>query len=285
MGIVVAADAAGRRWSELSMNLLDGMAFQLAWWRRYLAVQSMYESQRSDLELLNWYKQRRFEEFYRTLGAGVKELGELSQFILQSTREQKDALKTLRYQQVLRQIGNSLGSTHLVLKQEQWRLQLGQDPVTVNAWLKRSLDRIAPLVKQSEILLEVHRETSVSLPAGQVLSVRGDSIKLDVVLYELLAMACRRSEVGGKIEIRYQLLGEDSLELSVTDSGTLDRQFIAAFNSTSRPDILVPSSLNKPIVQNLLNCQRALRLMSGNLFIEMLENNIILSRLILPLAN
>jgi GAF domain-containing protein/signal transduction histidine kinase len=285
LGIVVAADAAGRRWSELSVNLLGGMAFQLAWWRRYLAVQSMYESQRSDLELLNWYKQRRFEEFYRTLGAGVKELGELSQFILQSAREQKDALKTLRYQQVLRQIGNSLGSTHLVLKQEQWRLQLGQDPVPVNAWLKRSLDRIAPLVKQSEILLEVHRETSVSLPAGQVLSVRGDSIKLDVVLYELLAMACRRSEVGGKIEIRYQLLGEDSLELSVTDSGILDRQFIAAFNSTSRPDILVPSNVNKPIVQNLLNCQRTLRLMGGNLFIEMSENNIIVSRLMLPLTN
>jgi GAF domain-containing protein len=285
IGIVVAADAAGRRWSELSVNLLGEMASQLAWWLRYLAVQSMYESQRSDLELLNWYKQRRFEEFYRTLGAGVKELGELSQSILQSPREQKDALKILRFQQVLRQIGNSLGSTHLVLKQEQWRLQLGQDAVSVSAWLKRSLDRTASLVKQLEILLEVNREACVSLPAGQVLSVRGDSIKLDLVLCELLTAACRRSQVGGKIEIRYQILGEDWLELSVIDSGTIDRLLILAFNGGLQSDILVPSSGNKPSVQNLLNCQRALRLMGGDFYIEMLENNLIVARLILPLAN
>ncbi|MGL5063046.1 MAG: GAF domain-containing protein, partial [Microcoleus sp.] len=77
-GIVIAADASGRRWSELSVNLLGGMAAQLAWWRRYLMVQAVSDSQRSDLELLNWYKQRRFEEFYRIVGGGVKELGELS---------------------------------------------------------------------------------------------------------------------------------------------------------------------------------------------------------------
>lgn len=285
VGIVVAADAAGRCWSELSVNLLGGMADQLAWWRRYLAVQSVLESQRSHLELLNWYKQRRFEEFYRTLGAGVKELGELSQSILHSAGEQKDTLKTLRYQQVLRQIGNTLGSTHLVLRQEQWRLQWGLDAVSVSAWLKRGLARTAALVKQSEILLEVHRETGVSLPAGQVLSVRGDSIKLDLVLYELLAAACRRSDVGGKIEIRYQLLGPDLVELSITDSGTIDRQLIAAFNIGSGPDILVPSSLNKPMVQNLLNCQRAMRLMGGNFSMEILENNLVVARLVMPMVS
>lgn len=285
VGIVVAADAAGRRWSELSVNLLGQMADQLAWWRRYLAVQSVLESQRSHLELLNWYKQRRFEEFYRTLGGGVKELGELSQSILHSAGEQKDALKTLRYQQVLRQIGNTLGSTHLVLRQEQWRLQCVQDAVSVSAWLKRGLDRTATLLKKSEILLEVHRETGVSLPAGQVLSVRGDSIKLDLVLYELLAAACRRSDVGGKIEIRYQLLGPDLVELSITDSGTIDRQLIAAFNTGSGPDILVPSSLNKPMVQNLLNCQRAMRLMGGNFSLEILENNLVVARLVMPMVS
>ncbi len=284
-GILVVADAAGRRWSELSVNLVRGMASQLAWWRRYLAVQSMLESQRSDLELLNWYKQRRFEEFYRIVGGGVKELEELSQSILHSGSEQKDVLKTLRYQQVLRQIGNALGSIHLLLKQEQWRLQIGLDAVAVNAWVRRSLDRAASLIKQSEILVEVNRETAVSLPAGQVLSVRGDSGKLDLVLYELLAAACRRSEVGGKIEVCYQLVGENFLELSVADRGTFDRQLIAAFNSRSQPDILVPSTPNKPTVQNLFNCQRALYLMGGTFSIEMLENNSIVARLVLPIVH
>jgi len=284
VGIVLVADAQGRQWSELSVNLLSSMVSQLAWWRRYLAVQSAHDSQRLDLEMLNWYKQRRFEDFYRTVGAGIKELGELSQSILPAAKEQKDALKTLRYQQVLRQVGNAFGSTHLLLKQEQWRLQFGQDAVLVSAWLRRSLDRTAPLIKQSQVLLEVNRETAVSLPAGQTLSVRGDSIKLDLILCELLIAACKRSSVGDKIEVRSQLLGEDLLELSVIYSGRkCDRQLLAAFNGGSDPDILAVSA-NRSIVQNLLICQRAIRLMGGNFSLEMLENNSIVARLLLPLA-
>ncbi len=284
-GIVLVADAEGRQWSDLSVNLICSMADQLAWWHRHLAVQSALHSQRLDLDLLNWYKQRRFEDFYRIFGAGVKELGELSQSILQSAKEQKDALKTLRYQQVLRQIGNALGSAHLLLKQEQWRLQFAQDAVPVSAWLRRSLDRTASAVKQSEVLLEVNTETAVSLRAGQTLSVRGDSIKLDLILCELLIAACRRSSVGQKIEIRSQLLGGDLLELSVIDSGQkCDRQLIADFNGGSETDILAVSA-NRSIVQNLLICQRAIQLMGGNFSLEMLENNLIVARLVLPLAS
>ncbi|XZN91944.1 MAG: GAF domain-containing protein [Microcoleus sp.] len=285
MGILLVADAGGRRWSELSVNLLDQMASHLAWWRRYLAVQSVCSLQRSDLELLNWYKQRRFEEFYRIVGTGVKELGELSESILQSGKEQKDALKSLRYQQVLRQIGNALGSIHLVLKQEQWRPQFGLDAVPVGAWLKRSLDRAAPLIKQLEILLEVNRETSVSLPPGKTLGVRGDSIKLDLVLWELLAAACRRSSVGGKIEVRYQIVAADLLELSVTDRGGFDPQLIAIFNGMSAPNILGDANFNQPMFQVLLSCQRAVRLMGGNLSMEILDRNLVVARLVLPLAS
>ncbi|MGL5065647.1 MAG: histidine kinase, partial [Microcoleus sp.] len=204
--------------------------------------------------------------------------------ILQSVKEQKDALKSLRYQQVLRQIGNALGSIHLLLKQEQWRLQIGLEAVSVSAWVKRGLDRVAPLIKQSEILLEVNRETAISLPPGQVLSVRGDSNKLDLVLYELLAAACRRSDVGGKIEVSYQLLGKDLLELSVVDRGRLDRQLIAEFNNRSPSDRLVPVTQNQPLVQNLLHCQRLLNLIGGTFDIEISENNTIVVRLVLPSA-
>jgi hypothetical protein len=116
------------------------------------------------------------------------------------------------------------------------------------------------------------------------LSVRADSIKLDLILGELLAMACRRSGVGDKIEIRSQLLGGDLLELSVIDSGACDRQLIAAFNGGSESDILAVSSSHRSIVQNLLICQRAVRLMGGNFSLEMLENNLIVARLVLPVA-
>ncbi|HBK99970.1 MAG TPA: hypothetical protein DD001_22955, partial [Microcoleaceae bacterium UBA10368] len=62
-------------------------------------------------------------------------------------------------------------------------------------------------------------------------------------------------------------------------------QLIAAFNTGSGPDILVPSSLNKPMVQNLLNCQRAMRLMGGIFSLEILENNLVVARLVMPMVS
>ncbi|CBN54320.1 GAF domain-containing protein [Kamptonema sp. PCC 6506] len=284
-GIVLAADAQGRPWPELSVDLLSILAAQLAWSRRYLTVQATLESQREELEWLNWYKQRRLEELYRTVGSGVKQLGELSQSAALPGKEQKDTLTTLRYQQLLRQIGNALASTNLLLKQEQWRLHNAVEVIAVASLLRRSLERVDLLVKQSNIQLQVYRESNSALPSGQVLSIRGDSIKLELVVYELLVIACRRSVSGGKIEIRCKRLDEQWLELAIADNGNVEPQLISDFNSGTPRDILLSSTLEKPPGQHLIICQRVVRQMSGNLYMELLDDGMVVVRLLLPLGS
>lgn len=283
-GVVVVGSSHAQGWPELSLDLLRILVAQLAWSRRYLMVQEMLEGQREELEWLNWYKQRRLEELYRTVGRGVKQLGELGVGQAGSGREQKDTLATLRYQQLLRQISNALASTNLLLKQEQWRLHTAQDVIPVASLLRRSLERVDPIVKQSQLQLQVFREGQSSLPSGQVLSVRGDSLKLELVVYELLMTACRRSQPGGKIEIRCKPLDEKFLELSIEDNGVVEPQLIAELNRGMVPDILAPSTLDKPPGQHLIICQRLMRQMGGNYYIKLLENGIVASRLVLLLG-
>lgn len=284
-GIVLAADAQSSRWPEMSLDLLSILSAQLAWSRRYLTVQTMLELRREELEWLNWYKQRRLEELYRTVGSGVKQLGELSQSVPGLKSTQKDTLITLRYQQLLRQIGNALASTNLLLKQEQWRLHNTVEIISAANLIRRSLERVDSLVKQFQIQLQVYRENKDSQPSGQVLSICGDSIKLELVVYELLLIACHRSGAGGKIEIHCKPLDEKWLELAITDNGSIDPQLVVEFNNGAPLDILVPSTLDKPPGQHLIICQRVVQQMEGNLSIEQLDDGMIVSRLVLPLGS
>ncbi|OCQ99226.1 histidine kinase [Oscillatoriales cyanobacterium USR001] len=284
-GIVLAADSQSSRWPEMSLDLLSVLSAQLAWSRRYLTVQTILELRREELEWLNWYKQRRLEELYRTVGTGIKQLGELSQSVPGLKGEQKDTLTTLRYQQLLRQIGNALASTNILLKQEQWQLRNTIEIISAANLIRRSLERVDSLVKQFQIQLQVYRENKDSQPSGQVLSIRGDSIKLELVVYELLLIACHRSGSGGKIEIRCKPLDEKWLELAILDNGKIDPQLIIDFNNGAPLDILVPSTLDKPPGQHLIICQRVVQQMEGNLSIEQLDDGMIVSRLVLPLGS
>lgn len=284
-GVVLVGEMQGHRWPELSVNLVSILASQLAWSRRYLMAQGLLQSQKEELEWLNWYKQRRLEELYRTVGAGVKQLGELSQSAPGVGREQKDTLTTLRYQQLLRQMGNALASTNLLLKQEQWRLHTAQDVIPLASLLRRSLERIDPLIKQSELSIEVHREDYPSLPSGQVLSVRGDGMKLELVLYEVLLTACRRCLAGGKLEIRCKPLDDKFLDLLIMDNGVIEPLLIHELNSGAIADILAPSTLDKPPGQQLVICQRVMRQMGGDFYMDQLENGWVVSRLVLALGS
>jgi GAF domain-containing protein/signal transduction histidine kinase len=284
-GIVLAADTQGSRWPEMSLDLLSILSAQLAWSRRYLTVQTILELRREELEWLNWYKQRRLEELYRTVGSGVKQLGELSQSVPGLKSTEKDTLITLRYQQLLRQIGNALASTNILLKQEQWRLHNTVEIISAANVIRRSLERVDSLVKQFKIQLQVYRENKDSHPSGQVLSIRGDSIKLELVVYELLLIACHRSGSGGKIEIHCKPLDEKWLELAITDNGTIDPKLVVDFNNGAPMDILLGSTLDKPPGQHLIICQRVVQQMEGNLSIEQLDDGMIVSRLVLPLGS
>ncbi|NET44338.1 GAF domain-containing protein [Okeania sp. SIO2B3] len=263
--------------TETLKNLLTNLVSQFAWSRRYLIVKTTLESQREELEWLNWYKQRRLEELYRTVGSGFKQLSELHYTPSENPAQQKNVLTNLRYQQLLRQIGNVLSSTTSLLKQEKWRLQANFDVVSVANLLRRSLIRIDSLVKKRQLQLEVHREGN--------LNIYGDSIKLELVVYELLISACRRSQTGGKIDIKCQILDEEWLEISILDAGKISSKLIAEFNSASIPDVLEPSPLVSPPGKHLIICRRVIQQMGGELELNLQESGLVESKLLLPLAH
>ncbi|MGB3510465.1 MAG: ATP-binding protein [Microcoleaceae cyanobacterium] len=263
--------------SETMKNLVTTLVNQFAWSRRYLIVKTTLESQREELEWLNWYKQRRLEDIYRNIGSGFKQLSELNHIPAENSTKNKDVLTNLRYQQLLRQIGHVLSSTTSLLKQERWRLQANYDIVSVANLLKRALARIDSKVKKKQLQLEVHREGK--------LSIYGDSVKLELVLYELLISACRRSSVGGKIEVKCQTLDKESLEILILDRGHISQKLITEFQTGFVPDILKLSPLVSRPGKHLIICRQVIQQMGGEFELDMNENGLVESRLLLPLAH
>lgn len=284
-GMVLVADYSGRHWGEQYLDAFGVLVRQLAWSRRTLALTSQFQSQRQELELINWYKQRRTEEIYRSCGAEVKKLHNLGL--------PKDALTLTRYQQGLRQLTHTMSSLTSMLKHEQWQLQYNSTKIPLVSLLKRALERVDRLIKQRQLWSKIHGDTGVSIV--------GDIVKIELVLYELLAIACQRSDPKGHIDIwsvfgegaSEQLQGIDSispinnsrfLQLSIAYSAALDPRLISELQ-TSRLDLLAPSTLDRPPGLNLIICQSLMRRMGGDFHLYQLEDGRFLSRLLLPIAH
>lgn len=267
-GILVVADNLGRQWSERQLNALGTLVSQLAWSRRYLLLTETLTAQREELERLNWYKQRRLEEIYRTVGSGVKRLNELS--------HQKDALASMRYQQILRQLGGSLTAMTQLLKNEQWQLRNEYETIPLASLLKRSLERVDHLIKQRQLWSQVHNDNN--------LSIGGDIIKVELVIYELLTAACRRSPPNGRIDIWCRPLDQRWLEISITDSGVVEPRLVAELHTGRSVDLLAPSTLDQPPGLHLVVCQSLMQQLGGEFNLYKLEDSRILSRLVLPIA-
>ena len=286
---LILADEAKRRWSEQKLQVLNTFVSQLAWARRYLMVVNNLTHQQQELENLNWYKQRRIEELYKSVGLGVAKLNELS--------NQKDALTSLRYQQLLRHIGSAISAANPIIQEEKWRLSIKDELISLASLLRRSLERMDKLIKKRRLWPQVHRQGNLNL--------RGDIIKLELVVYDILILSARRSQEGGRIDIWCRaidniesavrtpeanslLITEPSsqfLEIAITDSGDIDPQLLADLQITHFNDILAPSTLTIPPGLHILICKRLIQQMGGQLDIYQLEDKRIVSRLVLPLAN
>lgn len=266
-GVILVADQAERHWAERHLAALAPLINQLAWSRRYLTLTEMLNLQRQELERMTWYKQRRLEEIFRAVGSSLKRLNELT--------NQKDALTGMRYQQLLRHLGDSMTSLSQLLREEQWRLRVYQETVPLITLLKRSLERVDELIKQRQIWSQVHNE------GNQVIS--GDVVKIELVLYELLVSACQRLQPGGRIDLWCRQIDRRWMELSITDNGTLEPRLISDLQSGRAADLLAPSTLDQPPGLHLMICQSLMQLIGGEMSLHKLEDGRILSRLVLPL--
>ncbi|WRH68257.1 MAG: ATP-binding protein [Planktothrix sp. GU0601_MAG3] len=260
----------------ISLTMFNSLVMQFSWSRRYLRIQEVLKTQHEELQWMNWYKQRRLEELYRTVGGGLKQLNELNQSPFQSTDPQKTQLSHLRYQQLLRQMGSALASTSSLIKQEQWRLHHQNDIIPIANLLRRVRERINAIIRNKQIQLVVKQQENFNVVA--------DNMKLELVFYEILLNTCHRAEPGGIIEITTQPLNDRQLELIITDYGTINPQLILELKAGQSPDLLAPSCLASPPGQQLLICQQMLEKMAGKFLIEQGENQQIITRIILTLA-
>ncbi len=267
--ILIIADHLDRRWVDRHFNALGTLVSQFAWSRRYLMLSESLKAQRERLERLSWYKQRRLEDFYRSVRTGVKRLGEV--------QTPKDALAATRQQQILRQLSDTIDPIQQVIRDEQWQLQVKTETVPLASLLRRVLDRVDTLIKQRQIWSQVHNETNAM--------ITGDIVKIELVLYELLLTACHRLQTGGRVDVWCRQLDSSWIELSITDDGTIEPRLLEDLEAGRAVDLLAPSTLDKPPGLHLAICQSLMKQMGAEFNLYQLDDNRIMSRLVLPVVS
>jgi K+-sensing histidine kinase KdpD len=276
-GVMVVADRAERRWHELQMQSMSILLNQLAWSRRHLLVVEHLRRQRQELERLNWYKHRRIEDIYRTVGNGVQRLLEVNE-----RTGANDAVLSARVQQSLKQLQASLSPLPQLVRKEQWRLRPNYETAPLAGILKRAKERVDALLTQRELWFQVQDQKP---PILGVVWVGGDIAKFEMIIHELLLYACGRSQVKGRIDIWCRQIDEKFVELAITDCGTVDPMLLQELQEGRSPDMLAPSLLDQPPGLHLAICQSIIQEAGGDLALYQLEDNRILTRLVLPLAN
>lgn len=280
-GIVLLADREERQWPRHLLPPLESLIQQFSSLRNYRYYLSRHAQEEEKLQILNWYKHRCLDILHQSITQNVSGLQELDPKTPQLTSQISDTrpLQQTRRQQLLHQLEQTLTVLTSVLEDEQWQLKVHRSSVPLTNLLKRSLQYVEPLYKQRQIIVRVHN-------AGN-LSVYGDRLKLECILFEVLATSCRHAPPGSRINLWCCPIAPDSsatprttssvhlLELLVTESGFLDDSFNASTYSHAE----------SPPNRNLKICQKALRAWGGNLQFYQLEGDRYSIRLLLPLAN
>ncbi|MBD2300806.1 GAF domain-containing protein [Nostoc sp. FACHB-190] len=293
-GVVLVADYRERYWTEQSLNATETLVTQLAWSRRQQQITKLLESSNQELRQLNWYKHRRLEEIQRTatqLFSQIEDLGIPSNELTQT-----------RYKLLLRQLDHNTAAMTALVKLEQWQLHQSSETMPIASLLKRSLERVDNLLKQRKLWAGVHGlgQSATDTDSGNSgiflkglqsssypssLAITGDIVKFELVLYELLIVACNRSQSGGRIDIWCRRLEEKLLEISITDHGMIEPPLLAALQHQIPKDILARSYLNQPPALHLLICQQLTQQLGGTLDFYQLPDYRVVSRLVLPLAD
>ncbi|BAZ14156.1 putative GAF sensor protein [Calothrix sp. NIES-4071] len=319
-GVIVIGDRVARRWSQASLNAVSMLISQLAWSRRFQKVSLSLLQSKQDLQLLNWYKHRRFEENQRMSSSLINQIKALG--------VPNNEFTQVRYQQILRQLESTHSSLTVLLEEEQWQLQLGSGKMPVASLLKRALERIDKSVKEKKLWVGVHGlgqnivdSTSKDVTCKDVtgkdvtgkdvtgkdvtgkdvtgkdvmnhvstnlsqysLTVIGDIVKIELIMNEILTAAVERSVTGGRIDFWCRRLEDNSLELSITDNGSINAQLLAELYQDASTDVLVSSYIDQPPGLHLLICQNMVKQMGGELNFYQLPDGRIVSRLLLALA-
>jgi GAF domain-containing protein len=267
LGIMIVADQASHFWPERLLSLYGIFVNQLAWFRRSLLLIQRLQNSQQCLQQLNWYKHYRLIDTKRLLDASFSQLNNMV--------NAQQAANPIHYQQVLRQLSQVLSTLLQILRQEQWQLQSYKNTISLASFLKRSLERIDPLVKQKQLWVQIHADDTA-------LELTTDVVKLEGILYQILVFAGSRSPEQGRIDLWCRLLDETTLDLSITDYGPIEPRLLLELQQGRPTDALAPSALDLLPGLPLSLCQKLLAEMGGSLEFYQLEDGRIMSRLVLP---
>ena len=261
--ILIVADRFERHWLDRQLLVLNTLVAQLAWSRRHLIAAEALKRDRDRLERLSWYKHRRLEDLYRSVKFSASRLSELSEM-------------TPRQTQLVRQIDDTIEPVSQVIRDEQWQLTVKNETVQMIGLVRRALDRVEHLIKQRQLWSQVHHEINPM--------IFGDITKIELVLYELLLIACQRANPGERIDIWCRQIDRQWMEIAITDEGTIEPRLIEDFEAGRAVDLLAPSTLDRAPGLHLAICQSLMQQMGAEFNLFKLDDGRIMSRLVLPIG-
>ena len=284
-GVILMADYPERQWLPETLDAVETLVKQLAWSRRQKQVTQFLNSKNEELEQLNWYKHRRFEDNRQTTVTLLSQMHDLG--------IPDNQLTLARYEQLLRQLDNTVASTTALLKLEQWEFVFKREMISIASLIKGSLKGVNKLLKHHQLWVGVHglaqksegEESYIddSLVSNSQLKISGDIVKIELILSELLIAACHRSQDGGRIDIWCRRSAIEILEVSITDNGTIDPQLLEELQQDTFPDVLAPSQFKQPPIKHLLICKKLMQQI-GQLDFYQLPDGRVVSRLLLPIG-
>ncbi len=265
LGAIVIGTSPDHSYQAFDVQLLQTLVQHLASRYRTLRETHLLHRKWTNLECLNWYKQQSLESDWENLQTTYQKL---RAFIPESASIPGRHLDTLE---------QTIQSLESLLTEEDWQLNLNRDSIPLASILKRSMERIEPLLQSKQLWTQIHNLTTNT-------TLTGASQKLELVLYELLLAACQRSTSGDRIDIWCRLVNSKWIELSITDQGQLHSKFIQDFHTLKSRDLLAPNLLDKMPGQSLKICHGLVERLGGRMELTSLEDGRILSRLTLPLS-
>ncbi|NRB06836.1 MAG: GAF domain-containing protein [Richelia sp.] len=283
-GIILIADCHQRQWLNTNVEAAQILVSQLAWSRRWLQTTKMLQSQTNELQQLNWYKHQYLEDMQK----------QVINF-LSHVKENCEVESNIRYQAIIRQMNSATPHLNTLLKEEQWQLYLREGSMAVATLLKRTLERLDSLVQEQKLWVGVHglgsqshedvNRQNHSHRSKSSLAIAGDIAKIELILYQVLLAACKRSTVGARIDIWCRRLDEGTLEISITDTGKIDPQILLDLDCNTPKNFNYGEYISQSAKLNLLVCQQLVQKIGGELQIYQLSDGRIVSRVLLPLSH
>lgn len=269
-GVILAITPHPRRWQEFERVGASLVAISLAELCRADYIQDILTQKYEQLECLNWYKQRQIEQLAQ---CWQTQTAHLQAWLPPKEANSPGSLRN-RKPQPIEVLSQSFQSIETLLKSEIWHLSMEAELIPLATLLRRSLERIEPIVKERQLWTQVH-----NAPPNTMVQVPG--VKLELILTELLLASCYRTKISSRVDIWCRLPSPDWVEITITDMGRLNPQLAHDIREQSYRSPLYPSAANTLPGLHFKICQVLIQQLGGQFDVGQLEDGRVYSRVML----